>query len=397
MSSDLTRLNPYVGPRAFQTGETLYGRDREQRDLLNYLLSQRVVLLYSPSGAGKTSLIHAGLIPGLQSKSFAVLPIIRLNLEPPDGSMAGTDSTGFNRYIYSALLSLEEGLPEEQQTGSDDLSRLSLADYLDRRPPQESQNDPEQPDIEVLVFDQFEEILTVDPTDSRGRAGFFDQLGEALRQRSRWVLFSMREDYIAALDPFQRAIPTHFNNRFRLDLLGVDAARLAIQRPASQAGVDFGDPAAQKLVDDLRRVQVQRPDGSMEEQLGGYVEPVQLQVVCYRLWQGISPDQSLINEEDIARTGDVDQSLGDYYAEQAAAIAAETGVRQRAIRGWFENQLITEGGIRGQVLMGTESSGGLDNRADPPAGERSPGASREAPRCHLVRAGARPPDRTGAA
>ena len=283
MSSDPTRLNPYVGPRAFQTGETLYGRDREQRDLLNYLLSQRVVLLYSPSGAGKTSLIHAGLIPGLQAKNFAILPVIRLNLEPPDGSAAGTDSPAFNRYCYSALLSLEEGLPDEQQTVTQELVGLSLRDYLDRRPPQESQNGSEQPDIEVLIFDQFEEILTVDPTDSSGKAAFFDQLGEALRQRSRWVLFSMREDYIAALDPFQRTIPTHFNNRYRLDLLGVDAARLAIQRPASQMGLDFSDTAAQKLVDDLRRVQVQRPDGEMEEQLGGYVKPVQLQVVCYRL------------------------------------------------------------------------------------------------------------------
>jgi hypothetical protein len=59
------RSNPYVGPRAFHTGESLYGRDRELRDLLNYLLSQRIILLYSPSGAGKTSLIHAWLIPSL--------------------------------------------------------------------------------------------------------------------------------------------------------------------------------------------------------------------------------------------------------------------------------------------------------------------------------------------
>ena len=50
-----TRPNPYVGPRAFQYGETLYGRDREVVELLDLVIAERIVLLYSPSGAGKTS------------------------------------------------------------------------------------------------------------------------------------------------------------------------------------------------------------------------------------------------------------------------------------------------------------------------------------------------------
>ena len=65
-SSQNTRQNPYVGPRAFEAGETLYGRDREIHELLNLLIAERIVLLYSPSGAGKTSLLRAGLIPMLQ-------------------------------------------------------------------------------------------------------------------------------------------------------------------------------------------------------------------------------------------------------------------------------------------------------------------------------------------
>ena len=60
--------NPYVGPRPFQTGETLYGRDREILELLDLLIAERIVLLYSPSGAGKTSLIQAGLLPKLEEE-----------------------------------------------------------------------------------------------------------------------------------------------------------------------------------------------------------------------------------------------------------------------------------------------------------------------------------------
>ena len=37
--------NPYVGPRPFQSGERLYGRDTEVRDLFYLLNAERVVLL----------------------------------------------------------------------------------------------------------------------------------------------------------------------------------------------------------------------------------------------------------------------------------------------------------------------------------------------------------------
>ena len=47
----MTRTNPYIGPRAFQTGEILYGRDREVEELLDLLIAERIVLLHSPSGA----------------------------------------------------------------------------------------------------------------------------------------------------------------------------------------------------------------------------------------------------------------------------------------------------------------------------------------------------------
>ena len=61
--------------------------------------------------------------------------------------------------------------------------------------------------------------------------------------------------------------------------------------------------------------------------------------------------------------GDVSQSLREYYSESVAAVASESGVSERLIRDWFEHHLITEQGIRGQVLMAPEKSEGLDNAA----------------------------------
>ncbi len=125
--------NPYIGPRPFRTGETLHGRNREILELLDLLIAERIVLLYSPSGAGKTSLIQAGLIPELEREAFRVLPVIRVSSEPPPDVVADVPS-GWNRYVLSALLSLEDGLPEDQQLPLSALARLTLADYAAQRP-----------------------------------------------------------------------------------------------------------------------------------------------------------------------------------------------------------------------------------------------------------------------
>jgi WD40 repeat protein len=355
METTPSRLNPYVGPRSFRTGETLYGRDRELNELLDLLIAERVVLLYAPSGAGKSSLVQAALVPRLGEEGFRVLPVMRVSQEPP---ASVTNISGFNRYVFSLLLSLEEALPEKEQMPLDKLAGLTLTAYLDRRAAARTEDDPR---CDVLIFDQFEEILTVNPVDLDAKVNFFAQVGQALRDRSRWALFAMREDYIAGLDRYLRPIPTRLNNRFRLDMLEEAAARSAMQQPAQRVGVDFSDAAARKLANDLRKVRVQRADGSTEEQLGLYVEPVQLQVVCYRLWDRLPEDVKQIVEADVVAVGNVDSALSDYYAERVAGAARDTGVSERAIRDWVEHQLITAQGIRGQVLQGPDQ--GLDSRA----------------------------------
>lgn len=354
--------NPYVGPRSFQINEPLYGRERELRQLTDRLLAERIVLLHSPSGAGKTSLVQAGLIPGLRAEGFYVHHVVRVNLERPLELLNKADTVDdaqlFNRYTFSTLLSLEEAYPPEKRVDLPRLSRMSLDDYLEFR-----SNSEQSPEPEFLAFDQFEEILTVDPAERNGKNAFFYQLGLALKNRNRWALFLMREDYLGALEPYVRSVPTYFANTFRLDLLGVKSALDAIQKPARAAGMDFTDEAANKLVDDLRRVQTQRLDGGMETTLGPYVEPVQLQVVCYRLWETLDFSDHDINLDDVAAVGDVDQSLAEYYTLSVDKTALETGVSERAIRDWFENRLISVEGIRGQVLMGADTSDGLENKA----------------------------------
>lgn len=366
------RKNPYPGPVSFQIGETLYGRRRETRQLLNLLIAERIVLLYSPSGAGKTSLIQAALIPELEREGFRVFRPARVSLAAEEQISGVT-----NRYIFSLLLSWEANLPDgTEPLPHSELATMTLADYLARRTPQyaAATDDAEDESLaeetwaeewhgDVLIFDQFEEILTVDPTDREAKHEFFRQVGEVLQDRQRWALFAMREEFLAGLDPYLRPIPTRFATTFRLELLGPDAARQAMQKPAEAQGVTFTDAAAEQLIDDLRRVQVMETDGSTHAALGETVEPVQLQVVCLRLWNGLAADDDEIGVDDVNAFGDVDSALRAYYTETVDRIAQATDVGGRLLREWVNEQLITESGIRGQVLMGQDITVGLANVA----------------------------------
>ena len=345
-----TSHNPYVGPRSLGIDERIYGRDRETRQLLDLLIAERIVLLYSPSGAGKTSLIQAGLIPELEKEDFHVLPVIRVNRE------VGLNRC--NRYVMSALLSLEQSVPQDQTIPPEELASMQFGDYLKRREAESGTGDGT-----FLIFDQFEEILTIDPFNREAKTDFFNQVGEALRDLKRWALFAMREDNVAALDPYLRLIPTRLKSTFRLDLLSVESAQIAVREPAKECGVEFTEEATTKLVDDLRQVAVQGPTGITEQQLGPYIEPVQLQVVCYRLWEKLDANVKEITAEHVVGTGNVDSALADYYAERVEQIAEKSGVKERVLREWFDRRLITESGIRSQVMVGSENAKELNAEA----------------------------------
>ena len=75
--------NPYVGPRTFQREDRdlFFGRDREARDLMALVTSERLILFYAQSGTGKSSILNTRLVPELEDNGFEVLPIGRIQGE----------------------------------------------------------------------------------------------------------------------------------------------------------------------------------------------------------------------------------------------------------------------------------------------------------------------------
>ena len=353
--------NPYVGPRPYERGEArkFYGRNREARDLLALLLAERAVLFYAKSGAGKTSLLNARVIPALEAEDFAVLPIARVGGDVPPGL---PDDDVDNVFVLSALMSLagENVAPEDLRTYT--LTSFLQAFHL--HPDEGFEND--QPFL--LIVDQFEELFTTHRDRWEDAKGFFAQVRDALDALpSMGILFAMREDYVAELDPYVPLLPKRLRARFRMELLGRAGALEAITRPALERGIAYGDGVAERLVDDLRRIRVQPVpgvEGTGRTMLGPFIEPVQLQVVCSRLWENL-PEQEdrTIQWEEVQEFGRIDRALIDFYRTALDAAVAQTGVSMKALRRWFGEELITPMQTRGLVLRGPEKTGSLPNAA----------------------------------
>jgi hypothetical protein len=183
-----------------------YGREREATSLIDTLISSRIVVLHSPSGAGKTSLVQAAVAPTMERRGFQIcaqrepFSLARVSTPPPEAAMSD------NRYVASVVTSLLAHVPDLDRTRA-----YSISETLDLLA-----TEPQPPEQQLLILDRFEEILTLDPNDFSGQKDFFLQLGKALVNQDRWALIAMREDYMGGLDRFLRYVPGQLRATFRL-------------------------------------------------------------------------------------------------------------------------------------------------------------------------------------
>lgn len=364
------KLNPYVGPRTFTEEERkfFFGRDREARDLLSLIVSERMVLFYAQSGAGKSSLINAKIIPYLTEKeNFLVLPVGRVSGELPQG-IESVD----NIFVFNLLLSIDQSQREPERFTQmsikhflQNLTTMDGRSYFYVEPEEPDDDEPDEEFVEpphILFIDQFEEILTTHLNRWEDREAFFEQLNEAMVEDPKlWVVLTLREDYVAGLRPYGWIMQNNMRARYYMKRMEASAGQQAVEMPA-ELGVpkrSFAPGVAANLVNDLRQIRVQ---GSDKTQRGQYIEPVQLQVVCYQLWQNLGDSQStVITQEDVDKLGDVDTALASFYEQAIAKAIQETAVSEIELRNWFDHQLITEAETRGTVYQGSEETAGMSN------------------------------------
>jgi hypothetical protein len=67
------------------------------------------------------------------------------------------------------------------------------------------------------------------------------------------VVLAMREDHVAAIDPYAPIFPRRLKARFRMERLGPRGALAAVRQPAENAGCRYGPGVAEQLVDNCAR------------------------------------------------------------------------------------------------------------------------------------------------
>ena len=372
--------NPYVGPRSFTREEAnrFFGRDREARELLSLVISQRLVLFYAQSGAGKSSLINTRLIPQLQEEGFLVLPVGRVSGDLPEA----IDQVE-NIFLFNLILGLDQEKEDPRRystlTLSEFLANLSTEDgehfYYEEEVEvvaEEAVEDYQQPP-HVLIIDQFEEIFNTHLEHWEKRKGFFEQLEQAMNDDPLlWVVLVLREDYVAALDPYAPALENRMRARLYMQRMSCEAGLEAVKKPAKKAGRPFSPGVAEWLVDNLRLIRAaDGKEGAEEFIVGEFVEPVQLQVVCYQLWEDLEDKSSAaITRDDLTRLAKgsdlavfINKAIGDFYERAIARVLEEVRIPERALRDWFSHELITEAETRGYVYQGEKRTGSLPNEA----------------------------------
>lgn len=273
--------------------DTFFGREEEAQELYERLFETNLVLLYGPSGTGKTSLIQCGLANLFRSSDWMPL---------------------FIRREKDMLLMLREAIarvfPEGQQL--ENLNTMSLSEairqlYLAHFRPV------------YLIFDQFEELFILGEQGEAER--FFLQLRTLLESEVQAkILLSMREEYLAYLSDYEHIVPDLFDNRMRLEKMGRQKLQKVISHTTAHFAIELSDPAVPDLViDNIRDSR-------------GEVELVNLQIYLDKLYrnglkhqekEGREGQPIRFDEALVQQAQKLEDVLSDFLDEQLLLLEQE--------------------------------------------------------------------------
>jgi hypothetical protein len=276
--------DPYRGIESFRYSDEsiFFARESEVQRLLRQVATYRAVLIFGDSGAGKTSLINAGLLPLAVADGFRPE---RLRLQPRRGQEIVVERIsltpdGKPPYIASCLVPRESGSSR---------AVLSLAEF------QECLGQANRTATPLLVFDQFEELITLFEETPQGEAPgvakdlkkeITRMLIQTIQDKTMRVklLFSFREDYLAkVLDLFEQH-PDLIDHYVRLTPPTVEALHDIIGGPFERFPGKFRREFPGTLTQALC-------DSFASRSGSGLVNLSEMQIVLLRLWQAENPEE----------------------------------------------------------------------------------------------------------
>lgn len=238
-----------------------FGRQNDVDALLERLRrsEHKLTIVHGASGVGKSSLLHAGLVPALWEEIIVareVMPAIQTTYNDWEQglSRAFTQALTLNR--------LKKGKPEEIPVC------LSPADVLKSLQLHSVGNL-----LSVLIFDQFEEFFFHCP-QSEDRQAFYQFLRDCLSIPFVKVILCLREDHLHELLTMEREMDWGVVDndlldrqiRYALEDLSLEAAQSAIALLTERSHFQIEEALVESFVRDIASPQ-------------GTVRPIELQVI----------------------------------------------------------------------------------------------------------------------
>lgn len=309
-----TLRSPYKGLLYYELADSggFFGREKDIQNLLSVIDQGSFTILYSESGAGKTSLLQAGIVPRL---------------------IAGGDLPIYLRsHDKNPSLAIKKMFtPDLSQVPN--LKKAPLMDVLQRV------GEIIGPQTTLyFLLDQFEEFFT--KTSDLDQKVFVEELADCLDNSNLKVhwLISMRKEYFGHLGIFSARIRNPYENYFYLNKLARNQAHEVITKSAKKYRLSFEKGLTNRILDDLGK---------------DSIDPPQLQLVCKALYEETLDQQKPLTIELYEREGSASGILSDHVKRVLSrdipparrAIARQlleslvTSVPQRAIR---SHQELTE-------------------------------------------------------
>jgi hypothetical protein len=237
--------------------DIFFGRKNETNNLYQALSGVKHLLVYGPSGVGKTSLIECGLRNKFSDADWFALTIRR-----------GADMTGA---VFTAInAALSDKIP------LDAASRRPLDKGMDFGQAVENLFGERYQPV-YLLFDQFEELLISGSEEEKN--DFFTRINQLVSYKTPCrVLLIIREEFIGHLSEFEPLCPSLFQHRFRVEKMRKEKVkeviRCTLEAPLFHASFRVADSG--QLAD---RLLSKLPDKSRE------IELAHVQVFLSELWE----------------------------------------------------------------------------------------------------------------
>ncbi len=338
--------HPYPGlfPFGEQDKEYFFGRKKDIARLRELIENNVLTVVFGKSGMGKTSLLRAGLIPGLRDGYY--LPIYcRIDFAAPQKPPIQQ----VKEIILEQIRKLDPGAAS--------FEGLTLWEYFSFVKILNGFIKP------LLFFDQFEEIFTTGKGNVDDVNAFITEIGDLIENRvplslrRRYeeegkripfasgepeirVIFSLREDYLPQLETFYTFIPSVRTSRYRvMQMQGKDALE-AVLKPGKEIIKD-GEVGIEiiKKIPGARGAGYKPFEDTGKSWKTKKIEPFLLSLFCYQVNEKRLEAKAAEISVELLKDVCAEDIINDYYSVNIKLFSPN-------VRTAIEELLLTEEGYR---------------------------------------------------